>query len=171
MCICAGVCVCVCLSVYITEAYLALAIHSSVASLPATTVVSLGETTIVGAERSDSGSVTEMGRRWIAVQAGKQSGIVLVIQTQQSVAHTSPDMHNHTFSIWNYRESVKAIILGINTECILCFMVFYHQQIDSFSPNQITQCCKNMLGWYVNWQVPYDWQFESLSCIIKTEGE
>lgn len=80
MCICIGVCVC--LSVYIIEAYLALAIHSSVASLPATTVVSLGETTIVGAGRSDSGSVTEMERRWIAVQASKQSSIILDIQTQ-----------------------------------------------------------------------------------------
>ena len=53
------VCVCVCVCMHIKEIYLALAMHSSVVSLPATAVVSLGPITIAGVTSSDSGSVTE----------------------------------------------------------------------------------------------------------------
>lgn len=54
-----GFCVSVCVCKYIKEIYLALVMHSNIASLPATTVVSLGPITIAGATNSDSGSVTK----------------------------------------------------------------------------------------------------------------
>lgn len=82
----------VCVRAHMPQIYLALAMHSSVASLPVTTVVSLGPITIVGATTSDSGSVKERGRERD------------VNQTQQHNLKNRPrwshnDTHSHIYII------------------------------------------------------------------------
>lgn len=72
--------------------YLALAMHSSVASLlPATTVLFLGPITIAGATSSDSGSVSERKR---------EREFTVTQQHDDTKSHTHAATHRFTGSHW-----------------------------------------------------------------------
>jgi len=115
------VCVCVCVCMYIKEIYLALTMHSSVASLPATTVVSLGPITIAGATSSDSGSVTE-GENMSGSSAHK-SHLRMHCSAISTVDHNSCS-HTLLYSFTHapsYSLLITVIILTHSYHSVYCF--------------------------------------------------